>query len=274
MADSSAIPSLLLSGFIKEKGFSCVLNGDGADEIFGGYDRYKFLLIYEKFRLIRHFIPSFRSIRYKSLLYNLHHLKRLLNEDTLIEAYAEQQIINRAFEGPLLQGLDYKKEIVDRLRSIPVEGLNRFIIHDFKYYLPDDLLVKMDRATMAYGVESRSPFLDYRLAEIMLLQDFSTKTTITKNKLLLRELYAAILPQQILKKKKSGFQIPIDHWFLNELKDEVTRLKTSRIVRDGYVDQHYVADLVDQHLGLKANNKFQIYILLIFERWYRIWASE
>lgn len=276
MSDSSAIPTFLLSQFIRSNNYICVLNGDGADEVFAGYDRYKFLLIYKNFRFLRHFIPviNFGKFRYKGLFYNLSKLKSLLNEKDIFHAYAEQNIINKGFEGHLLKGFDYKQEIVNRLKAIDVKGLNRFLIYDYKYYLVDDLLVKMDRATMANSIESRSPFLDYRLAEILLNTPFNEKISLFKNKKHLRKLYAGVLPQEIFNRKKSGFQIPIDHWFLNELKEQVLELKNSDIIKEGFVSQEYVNQTVDRHLSQTENLKFQIYLLLIFDKWYSKWIKK
>lgn len=276
MSDSSAIPTFLLSQFIRSNNYICVLNGDGADEVFAGYDRYKFLLIYKRFRFLRHFIPviNFGKFRYKGLFYNLSKLKSLLNEKDIFHAYAEQNLINKGFEGALLKGVDYKQEIVNRLKSIEVKGLNRFLIYDYKYYLVDDLLVKMDRATMANSIESRSPFLDYRLAEVLLNIPFNEKISLFQNKKHLRKLYAGVLPQEIFNRKKSGFQIPIDHWFLNELKEQVLQLKKSDIIKDGFVSQEYINQVVDSHLSQKENLKFQIYLLLIFDKWYNKWMKK
>lgn len=275
MADSSAIPTFLLSEFIRSQHYKCVLNGDGADEVFAGYDRYKFLLLYKKFRFIRHLIPdiNFKNFRYKGFFYNLKKLKTLLNEKDIVHAYAEQNIINKGFEGPLLKNMEYKKELVNRLNDVKADGLNKFLVYDYKYYLADDLLVKMDRATMANSLESRSPFLDYRLAEIFLNVGFKEKISLVKNKKHLRNLYGSVLPGEILNRKKSGFQIPIDHWFLNELKEQILQLKNSNIVKDGFVDQEYMNTIIDKHLSKKENLKFQIYLFLIFDKWYNKWAK-
>jgi asparagine synthase (glutamine-hydrolysing) len=275
MGDSSAIPTFLLSRLIKDHHYRCVLNGDGADEVFAGYDRYKFLLIYEKHRWLRWFIPSIthNRFKYKGFFYNLHKLKRLLAEKDIDHAYAEQNIINKDFEGPLLKGLNYKPEILKRLQQLRHHGMNRFILYDYLYYLPDDLLVKMDRATMANSLESRSPFLDYRLAEILLTTPFEEKISIKANKRHLRKLFGLLLPEKILNRKKTGFQVPIDHWFLHELVTQVQELKNGLIVKNGFVDAAYVNYIVDSHLQKKENFKFQIYLLLIFEKWYKRWAT-
>ena len=107
----------------------------------------------------------------------------------------------------------------------------------YKYYLPDDLLVKMDRATMANSLEARSPFLDYRLAEQMINVPFEKKISIKSNKILLRNYYHSLLPTSILKRKKTGFQIPIDHWFVGSLRNEITHLSNSELVKEGFVDR-------------------------------------
>lgn len=274
MADSSAIPSLLLCNTIHKNGYKCAMNGDGADEIFAGYDRYRFLLFYKKYRFIRKLIPKVTSFSYKSFLYNLAKLKRLLSEKDIYHAYAQQNLINNGFEGEKLEGMDYKNEIVKRLATIPIDNLNKFLIYDYKFYLPDDLLVKMDRASMANSVEGRSPFLDYRLAECLSKVSFSTKISLRSNKKILRSLFNRILPERILKEKKRGFQVPIDYWFLNELREEIIALKDGPAVKHGYIKKEYIDTIVDAHLSGRENFKFQIYIILIFDKWYQRWVGE
>ena len=273
MGDSSAVPTFLLSKLISEANYRCVLNGDGADEVFAGYDRYKMLLLYAQYNRLAKLIPPLpiQSFLYKGFGYNYNRLRNLLKEPTIERAYAKQNIINHNFQGPRLKGLDYSETILNKLGKIQVDGLNKFLVYDYKYYLPDDLLVKMDRATMANSLEVRSPFLDYRLAEQMINIPFEKKISIKNNKILLRNYYHNLLPTSILKRKKTGFQIPIDHWFGGSLRDEVAHLSNSELVKEGFVDRFYINRIVNSHLSKKENNKFQIYLLLFLDKWYKRW---
>lgn len=265
--DSSALPFLALCRAVRDAKYICVMNGDGGDEVFAGYDRYRMMLVQRAAGWLLSRLPNFDSFGYKSILYNFSRLIELSKNRNPDELYIVQNHINRNFEGELLKKHDLFGELLDRLRCVQAVGYNRYLVYDLLYYLPDDLLVKVDRASMAFSIECRSPLLDYRIIDLMMTIPFRRKLSYTDNKLHLRRVARELLSHEILKRPKRGFQVPIDSWFLNEMRGEVEGLKTSRLVSEGLVDRAYMERIVDSHLGLKRNNKFQIYNMLVMNRW-------
>jgi asparagine synthase (glutamine-hydrolysing) len=145
---------------------------------------------------------------------------------------------------------------------------------DVRNYLADDLLVKVDIATMAHGLEGRSPFLDHRLMEFAATLSPSYKLRGTQKKYLPRRLAERRLPSELLKLPKKGFGVPIDYWFRHELRD-FTRdvLLDARAGSRGYFDMTFVAQMLDEHVSGRARWHYQLWNLLMLELWHRMYID-
>jgi asparagine synthase (glutamine-hydrolysing) len=151
------------------------------------------------------------------------------------------------------------REVVDRMLDVDVQT-----------YLPDDLLVKMDIATMASSLEARSPFLDHELMELAASLPADMKVRGRETKVILRSALRGWIPDEILDAPKRGFRLPLGDWFRGELR-EFTRevLLDARATARGYFDQSYVRELLDRHVRAVQDHSQGIWTLLMFELWHR-----
>lgn len=285
-ADASIFPTYLLSKFAKEQ-VTVALCGDGGDELFAGYPTYiahKIAVYFEPFslKLNKYFVELAKLIlpvsmnnlsldyRFKRFLTGLnnvpyirHHLwmgsflpqekKQLLNR-WIIDSLGSADIFKNSrsyFE-------EYNgNNLIDRMQYL-----------DTKTYLLDDLLVKVDLASMANSLEVRSPFLDYRLVEFA----FNLPTNFRLNKLttkyILKKYAKQFLPKEIVYKRKKGFGIPLAHWIRNGLKDFVLDiLSEDKIKKEGFFHYAYIKRILEEHFANKADNHKQIWTLIMFEMW-------
>ena len=141
---------------------------------------------------------------------------------------------------------------------------------DINSYLPEDLLVKMDIATMANSLEGRSPFLDHKMMEFAASVPSKMKVRGARLKYILKKALRKALPEEILKRGKMGFGIPIDKWFRNELKDySYEILMSDKSINRGYFKKASIKRLLDEHAVAGANNGARIWSLLFLELWHR-----
>ncbi len=280
--DSSAVPTYLLSRLTREQ-VTVALNGDGGDEVFAGYLRFYGALLAERLpewarglagrvlgglpewgghrqplRRLQRFgasaaLPFFeRYSRWISVFYE--DLGRLLPD----------QRANGLRPGPL----DLLRPHLER--SDGASLLNRLLYLNLKTYLLDDLLVKMDRCSMAHGLEARSPFLDRALMEYVFTLPDSMKLRRGRTKVVLRRAFADLLPPEILRRGKMGFGVPLRAWFTGELREYLQDVLLARDARlRGYVDQEYVRLLHAEHLRGRHDHANRLWTLLTFEVWLR-----
>jgi asparagine synthase (glutamine-hydrolysing) len=141
-------------------------------------------------------------------------------------------------------------------------------------YLPCDILTKVDIASMAYGLECRSPLLDHRVAELAARMPIRLKQRGRRGKRILTETFADLLPPSIQRRKKMGFGVPIDHWFRNELKPLVhDALLDRRALQRGYFRPEIVRRLVDEHMTGGWDHSYRLWALLCFELWQRTYLD-
>jgi asparagine synthase (glutamine-hydrolysing) len=229
-ADTSGIPTAYVTQLAKQSGMKVVLSADGGDELFGGYTHYNkaYLLFNRLQQLPRWYRKQLVSISRKLIskklrqgiyAYNFEHkiyaLEELLIADKLTEFF-EAYIANQSF--PELEFLLTATISTNSLGEFAnQESLQNLLDWDFTYYLPDDLLVKVDRATMYYGVECREPFLDHRVIELAHTMPISFKLKHNEGKYPLKKLISKYLPKNLIDRKKQGFSIPIFQWFKDDL---------------------------------------------------------
>ena len=283
--DQSALPSMLISEQIK-KNVTVVLSGDGGDELFGGYDNYrfaKFLLNYQKLpKILYKIIFPFLAIINKKLLYRC----EVLSKD-FFSAYTEYFSVwknnlplSKMYYTKTDLYLPEFKNSVDINKGVKLmkewfvdkDGIvNRAMLADITGRLADGYMTKTDIATMISAVELRPPFLDYRLVELS--QKISDK--FKNNKFIWKEIVKNKLPKEIIERKKVGFSIPLDKLLLDNLKSLVvnTLLDKNAMIYEKFSFDTVKAMWVD-HQNHKADYSNHIWSLLTLELWLRKYHAK
>lgn len=233
LSDAATIPTYLMSGVTKRE-VTVVLSGEGADEQLGGYDKYKPLLYPHIMRgliprpLFRGLAPFFHGYpklyRASEYLGNLNDpsMAYLRFNSVFLSEERKALFVDKEMREAASSGNDYN--LVAGYLNREGDFLNRLLLLDVKTWLPDDLLLKNDKMTMAHGVEARTPFLDHRLVEFLMKVPSKYKIRWFREKYLLRKAMTGIVPSEILKRKKQGFTVPVHSWVKGELKELVDEL--------------------------------------------------
>lgn len=291
-ADSSAIPTILVSRLARQK-VTVALSADAGDETFAGYNRYDYLLRYSKQLAvvpkpvrqavagIMDKVPSNR-IPYLRNTYNFHSryykLKGFLRDVTpaqlmksSVQAFTDYEIgsLMAGDYVPLRTKLDSKE-----LQSAYYDPLSYMLAVDYQTYMNDDVLQKVDRATMSISLEGREPLLDQNIIEwaAQLPSDYKYRNGTKKH--LLKEVVYRHLPKEMMDRPKMGFGIPIEHWLANELKDLVeTYLSDEQLSAHGLFNPVAVRQVKDQFYAGAFQLHQKIWFLLMFQMWYRQWMG-
>ena len=277
-ADSSQIPTYLVCREAFKNGLKVVLSGDGADELFGGYNRHYLIpKIYKTFRNLPYSVRSFIS----SLLINLPNKniglsqqkiqklsKSILHADNLESIY--NSLTCELNDKPYLLNEEFlnlsqkNNEILPFATSIA----ERIMLADVQNYLHSDILVKTDRASMATSLEVRAPFLDHRVAELAWKLPLSMKIRNRKTKWILKKILNNYLPNSLINNDKKGFAIPINNWLKGPLKDwACDLLSESTIKRQGYLNSEIVSKNLRSHLSGEKDNSSRLWTLLMWQSW-------
>lgn len=291
-ADASAIPTYYISKMSRQA-VTVALNGDGGDESFAGYERYAAAKIANLYGLLPLFLrkgfyaifENFgESTRKKDFLKNL---KRFLYGATL-SAQKRYAYWMTTFDDRLKSKLytdDFKNRlnnnsswgiIEDNFKRAKTEDfLSSLFAVDVGTYLPNDLLVKADIATMANSLEGRSPFLDHKLMEFAARIPSGLKLKGLTNKYILKKALAGLIPSEILRRKKYGFGIPIGSWFRRELKDSIHQVLLSpNFLKRNYFNESTLRALVDEHVSGRADHGYRIWALMNLELWHSIFIDN
>ena len=241
------------------------LGGDGGDGLFLGYDRYFFAnSFYNKFKNLPQIVKNTISFGFeKSNNDRLNKLSFAVKNSSLENFYAVISTAVKPWEIELVFSKEFLKDnkfsffkLLDYdLKNQTINELSRL---DFYRYLPDDILVKVDRSSMKYTLEARSPLLDYRLVEFAykIPQDIKLKES---PKGILKNLLSHYLPQEIINAKKQGFYVPLKKWFRNELKDLLYE-KINRL--DERFNKQYILELFDKHQSGRYNYEYILWNVL------------
>lgn len=292
-ADSSQIPTFLVSQLAKQR-VTVSLSGDGGDELFGGYNRYK-LAIDAWSKLNK--IPSMgRPLLAKALrkipVSILNFMSRPLQKET--DTYGRsgltyqqiqrlsQYIDIEHFEGFYQQFLSLWKNpdqlvihgheyqtLLHQTSAKDFQDLNHFMMFiDTLLYLPDDILVKVDRASMWNSLESRIPLLDYRVVEFAWSLPLELKVRKNQSKWLLRQLLYKYVPKHLIERPKVGFAIPLDTWLRTELRDWAGDLLNSKQIKSqGFLNHMIIQDTWNEHVYGQKNMGAYLWAVLIFQSW-------
>jgi asparagine synthase (glutamine-hydrolysing) len=281
LADDSCIPLYFIARLAR-KHITVVLSGEGADEILAGYGIYKRMLAidaaYERFprvtpwvaRKLASIIPGQVSQRYARWA-GLPMEQRYRGVSMGMPAALRGQLLGRQDRGTVVD---------DAFRScfnaVPKKDvLNRMLYADAKIWLPDDLLLKADKMTMANSLELRVPFLDHKLVEYAATLPSDLKLKGSTGKYLLREAMKNTLPKRIINRSKKGFPVPTESWLRGELKDFVhdTLLASDSACRS-HMDSRVIEKIVSQHEQGTENRRQELWTLLIFEIWHKLFIDK
>ncbi|MBI04420.1 MAG: asparagine synthase (glutamine-hydrolyzing) [Pelagibacteraceae bacterium] len=282
--DSSALPTYFLAKMAAQE-VTVALNGDGADEVFGGYDRYKAILRVLKYKsspaLARIFLKNI--IKYFPQNNYFNRIKKMVafSEMSLQNHYMDKMMIKRR-DARLKLYTDDTKHVIKKnndnyhsLFELDPNNLNsplaRIMINDLLNYLPGDLLVKMDRMSMANSLEVRSPFLDHNVVEAASHLDDSEKLLwYGPNKRFLRKTYGQMIPNEILNRPKTGFGIPVSEWLRGPLYTMSNDILLSSIATNrGYFNTKMVSKILDEHKSIKKDHSNLIWSLMMLELWFK-----
>jgi asparagine synthase (glutamine-hydrolysing) len=165
--------------------------------------------------------------------------------------------------------------LLEKFRETDAEDfLDKALYADVMMYLPDDLLVKIDIASMANSLEARSPFLDHKFMEFVARIPSRLKLKGRTGKYILKRALSNLLPGNILRREKMGFGVPIDHWFRSELKDMAyDTILSEKALNRGYFKKSSLKRMLDEHVSVKWNWHNQIWNLLILELWHQMFID-
>lgn len=271
-ADSSSIPTMLVSEFTRQH-VTVSLSGDGGDELFCGYPRYAWV---RQGNMVRR-IPGFLRRPLCSLLSRvpIHKIQRGA-ESVLCDDPAEMYFHTVGiFERRRLP--EIVPEVVDdthlpyfRTFRDPRAGsiVERAMATDIKTYLVDDILTKVDRASMAYSLEARVPLIDHRIVEFAARLPMMHKVHGGGSKHLLRKILYRHVPKEMIDRPKMGFGVPLNRWLRNELQPLLAEyLNGERVRREGFLRPEGVAQVVREHLSGRRDHQYRLWSILVFAMW-------
>ncbi|MGH8158699.1 MAG: asparagine synthase (glutamine-hydrolyzing) [Rhodanobacter sp.] len=271
--DSSLVPSALVAS-VAARHVKVVLTGDGSDEIFGGYARYMGRLLRQRY----HRLPaSLRSIVERgvlatpepyahhsgSLLKRAHLFVRLAREDR--DTYIGPPAIRKETLAQLVPGLGAGNPMPDRPWPDDPDELKHMLLMDCLVYLPQDILQKVDRATMMSSLEARSPFLDKELFEFVIRVPRQWHFSGLRGKRLLQAAMRGRVPDFIWARRKQGFASPVSHWLRNWLGDDLLAMTDSGDT--GVVDAAGLRALLREHRAGRADHSQPLWLAYAYLRW-------
>ncbi len=277
--DSSGIPTTLVSQVAKKNGIKVVLSADGGDEIFCGYSRYwicnsigqKIFMLPKPLRVfMAHMMDKFgidrasKLFKIKNIAHKYNQSIQMLQSKNWQECYTNILSNSNPTQLKNIIGLCPKnstKYFEVGLKEHPIQGM---MLWDYHRYLPNDILVKVDRATMYNSIEGREPLLDHKIAEFMAQVPFEYKYKDGKSKYLLRKLLYRYLPKEMVERPKMGFGIPMFEWFSTELGDMFDNYFNKD---DEYINMDYIRDELQRFRANKAVNVNILWFALVYKMW-------
>jgi len=293
-ADSSQIPTILVSELARAS-VTVALSGDGGDELFGGYTRYFWandvqrklsrvpkairpaigrglrLMGAERWQrfydLMEPFVPS--QLRVKNAGSKIHTLARLVEDANEASLYLNLISHWKAPNSIVNHGVEHHTIHMDSfVPADPDDFVERMMYLDSTNYLPDDILVKVDRASMSVSLETRIPFLDHEIIEFAAQVPLRYKVQDRTGKIPLRRILGRYVPEEVFDRPKMGFGVPIDHWLRGPLRDWACDILSEvRIEREGLLNSREVTRKLTDHLSGKCDWQYPLWAVLMFESW-------
>jgi asparagine synthase (glutamine-hydrolysing) len=292
MADSSAIPTYYVSQLTREH-VTVALTGDGGDELFAGYLRYRAVDLADRFDRwpgpVRALFTNRawdvlpRVGRQRSALRRLSRLRSSLNKPPAVRYLDWIGVFDESSRAELYTD-DFLLSLPDHdpgtflahalARPVGRDAVTRASLADLVTYLPGDLLVKVDIASMAHSLECRAPFLDHRVVELAAAMPIELKYRHQRGKRILLETFGDLLPRRVQRRGKMGFGVPLDYWFRHELRDFARDILLDPQARShAYFRAESVRKLFDEHQSGHYDRSHRLWTLLFFEMWHRAWLD-
>lgn len=297
-ADASQIPTMIVSRLARSS-VTVALSGDGGDELFAGYNRYLFvsrfwkrlagiprLLRRELARILTSISPEcwdrgfdrFGSLLPRSLQpalpgQKMHKIGAIIGAASLWDAHWRLVAQWAVPEGAISR--EHRSEVGSTVPNLRFDGgkdldpVLQQIVWDMQTYLADDILTKVDRASMRYGLEARVPFLDHRVVEYALRVPMSMKVRNGSSKWILRHLLYRHVPQELVDRPKMGFSVPVDHWLRGSLRgwgEEL--LSRTALSRHGLFDENVIRQTWDAHISGTVDRSGPLWVALMFQAWW------
>ena len=276
--DSSGIPTTLVCQVAKDAGVKVVLSADGGDEVFCGYSRYwtihnigNKLFTFPSFlrkgiNAIMNIIGDntvSKMIKNSNILFKYKLIHKIVKNNSWQDVY--KSLVSFNIDGLL----DYSTKTIENsfevgLKDNPMQGM---MLWDYHRYMVDDILTKVDRATMSLSIEGREPLLDHRIAEFMAQVPFDLKYKNGDSKYLLKKVLERYIPKEMIDRPKQGFGIPVFEWFNSELKSLFkTYLHKSELKKHNLLNEEYVRE---EYNKLSSKNVNTLWFVLVFQMWYK-----
>jgi len=291
-ADSSALNVFILSQQTRKK-VTVALSGDGADEMFAGYNKHAaaFAVLNNQYKVkqLKHLSPIFkllpqsRNSKIGNLIRQLDKLSSgaklndedrywqwagFYNQTKLIDLFNEKYIEN----SDLIGYQNDKKELLSAFSSEHIQSMNQILLSDMKMVLEGDMLTKVDRMSMANSLEVRVPFLDYRVVNFAFTLPDNFKITPKNRKLILKETFKNELPEEIFYRSKKGFEVPLLKWFQSDLKSLIVEdLLSEKMIEEQQIFnytsiKHLLKTLFSSNPG---DTVAKVWALIVFQNWYK-----
>jgi asparagine synthase (glutamine-hydrolysing) len=283
LADTAALPTLALSALARRH-VTVVLTGEGADELFSGYRNYH-TRMREEYQWTRWLGSPFSPVRWLVPLLPMKARANRVLSAAAVPLAQRHVTIPKLLHEAELAGASTKAfasrlaECLSAIAGRHFEECNSADYHDrimwvdTRLWLPDDLLTKVDRATMAHSLEARVPYLDHRFVEFAARLPCQYKQRGHERKLILRRIAAKYLPPEIIHRGKQGFVLPVKEWLAGELRghlhEHLDRFAKRQLLRPAAIHRWF-----HQHLSGAKNHSFRLWALLILEKWFQRWMPD
>jgi asparagine synthase (glutamine-hydrolysing) len=289
-SDSSQIPTFLVSQLAR-KHVTVSLSGDGGDELFCGYNRYQ--MTNNLWKKLSIFHPKLRTLLAKSILLfspkdwdniiryipklnnlnnfgdKLHKGAGVLDSRSVNELYIGLVSHSRNPSDLVINSVEPKTLLTENSPYLEqLDDVQRMMALDLVSYLPDDILVKVDRASMGASLESRVPFLDHRIVEFAWKLPMSMKINNDQSKWILRQMLYKYVPKNLIERPKMGFGVPIDNWLRGPLREWAEGLlDENRLKKEGYFHPKPIRAMWDAHQSGHRNMQYGLWNILMFQAW-------
>jgi asparagine synthase (glutamine-hydrolysing) len=284
--DPASLPTFVVSLFARQE-VKVVLTGEGADELFGGYRRYSFDQLSGRVKdmpgWMKKIVPFFtgrmkdpyqqawQALNKEDLVKRHMAWSRLCLEETL-QGLAGEKLLYEMEHSKVEESLE---RIFEGAEPYGFDNLNLMLYMDLKTWLPDDLLNKVDRMSMAASLEARVPYLDHRLIEFAFSLPSSMKLRGSTGKYILKKAAQGYVPRDIINRRKKGFAVPLGPWFRQELKPLlVDILHSEKFQKRGYFNTAKVEEVLQEHMTGRKDHHLLLYGLLLVELWHRRFIDE